>query len=149
MIHAKQNKKNLNVELNLLPIFDVLSVCICFLLMTVVWVEIRQLETKQSFGGQSATETEKESSLWMNIDENSNLSVIYRPATGSERKTLIPSKSGQIDFEVARALLQKAFAQDYSVSHILPSRTTKYDQVIRLMDISKQAGIKNIGLSPI
>jgi biopolymer transport protein ExbD len=149
MIHAKQNKKNLNVELNLLPIFDVLSVCICFLLMTVVWVEIRQLETKQSFGGQSAAETKKESSLWMSIDENSNLSVIYRPASGSERKTTIPSKRGQIDFEVARAVMEKAFSQNYSVSHILPARTTKYDQVIKLMDISKQAGIKNIGLSPI
>ena len=40
-------KKDLNFELNLMPVFDILAVCICFLLMTVVWVEVKAVETKQ------------------------------------------------------------------------------------------------------
>ena len=67
-VQGSKDKKNLNVELNLLPVFDVLSVCICFLLMTVVWIEIRQLETKQSYVSQSQSESQNPSSIWLSID---------------------------------------------------------------------------------
>jgi biopolymer transport protein ExbD len=149
MIQGSKDKKNLNVELNLLPVFDVLSVCICFLLMTVVWIEIRSLETKQAYGSQSHAESPKESSIWMTIDEKNNLLVTFKPATGAESKAVYSVKNGMIDFDSARAALQKASSLKASSTHILPSKTTKYDQVIRLMDLAKQAGIVNIGLSPI
>jgi biopolymer transport protein ExbD len=149
LIQGSQSKKNLNVELNLLPVFDVLSVCICFLLMTVVWIEIRSLETKQSYGGQSAAETAKEASVWMTVDEAGNLTVVMKPVSGRETKTVVGVKNGSIDFDSAKIAFQQASSQNATSTHILPARTTKYDQVIRLMDLAKQAGIKNIGLSPI
>lgn len=148
-IHGKQNKKNLNVELNLLPVFDVLAVCICFLLMTVVWIEIRSLETKQAFGSQSQAETTPAASVWLTIDEGNNLIVEMKPVHGSGMKTSLPSKNGGLDFESAKLVLQRAASQNATATQILPARTTKYDQVIRLMDLAKQVGIQNIGLSPI
>lgn len=38
MTSGNQNKKSLEVELNLAPFLDILSVCICFLLISAVWV---------------------------------------------------------------------------------------------------------------
>lgn len=149
LAQGPQNKKNLNVELNLLPVFDILSVCICFLLMTVVWIEIRQMETKQAIGSQSAAETVKEASIWMTIDENNNLVMVTKPVSGAESKMVVPFKSGSIDFEKAKSVLTLAFSKNVRMTHILPAKNTKYDQVIRLMDIAKQVGIQNIGLSPI
>lgn len=149
MAQGPNSKKNLNVELNLLPVFDILSVCICFLLMTVVWVEIRQMETKQAIGSQSASETTKEASIWMSIDENNNVVMTMKPAAGNETKMMVPVKSGSIDFDKAKSVLTTAFSKNVRMTHILPSKNTKYDQVIRLMDIAKQVGIINIGLSPI
>ncbi len=149
MIQGSKNKKDLNVELNLLPVFDVLSVCICFLLMTVVWVEVRALETKQAFGGQSEAESVKGSSLWVTIDERNNLIVSIKQANGSETKKLAPAKSGAIDFQYAEKFYAFAATQSVTSTHILPSKSTQYEQVIRMMDLAKKAGIINIGLSPI
>jgi biopolymer transport protein TolR len=149
MAQGPQGKKNLNVELNLLPVFDILSVCICFLLMTVVWVEIRSMETKQAIGSQSAAETEKQPSVWLTIDEKNNVIVVMKPVSGAETRMLVPVKSGSIDFDRAKSALASAFSKNVRMTHILPSKTTKYDQVIRLMDTAKQVGISNIGLSPI
>lgn len=149
VIQGGKNKKNLNVELNLLPVFDVLSVCICFLLMTVVWIEVRSLETKQAFGSQSALEDSKSSTVWVSIDEKNNLLITLKSAKGSEVKSQVPQKNGQIDFEKAKGALQAAYAQKFQMAHILPAKNTKYDQVIRLMDVTKQVGINDIGLSPI
>ena len=149
LAQGPQGKKNLNVELNLLPVFDILSVCICFLLMTVVWVEVRSLETKQAVGGQAASETVKETSVWMTIDENNNMAVVLKPAAGPEVKNWVAVKGGVIDYDQVKLLLASAFSKNAKNTHILPSKNTKYDQVIKLMDLAKQVGIQNIGLSPI
>lgn len=149
MLNQSNGKKDLNVELNLLPVFDILSVCICFLLMTVVWVEIRSLETKQAIGGQSLMETENQSSLWLSIDDKSNITVTFKSAKSQETSALWPAKNGQIDWTGAKRFLKVASSKNISQALILPTKTTKYDQVIRLMDLLKQNGIKDIGLSPI
>ena len=149
MLSQSNGKKDLNVELNLLPVFDILSVCICFLLMTVVWVEIRSLDTKQAIGGQSLMETENQSSLWLSIDEKSNITVTFKSAKSQESSSQWPAKNGQIDWSSAKQFLKIANSKNISQALILPTKTTKYDQVIRLMDLLKQNGIKDIGLSPI
>lgn len=148
-VQGSQNKKNLSFEINLLPIFDVLAVCICFLLMTVVWVEIRTLETKQAIGSQSKTDTSSISSVWLTIDESNNLTVTFKPSKGAETKSFLPTKRGEIDFTGAQAALALASSRQYQAAHILPAKTTKYNSVIRLMDLSKQVGLIDIGLSPI
>src|SRR5271168_4330259 len=43
-------RKSLDAELNLVPFIDLLSMCICFLLMTAVWMEIGALQVKQLVG---------------------------------------------------------------------------------------------------
>ena len=122
LAQGPQGKKNLNVELNLLPVFDILSVCICFLLMTVVWVEVRALETKQAVGGQSASETVKEASVWMTIDESNNIAVILKPAAGPETKNYVSVKGGVIDYAQVKLLLASAFSKNAKNTHILPAK---------------------------
>tara|TARA_B110001454_G_scaffold219204_1_gene252204 strand:+ start:20805 stop:21260 length:456 start_codon:yes stop_codon:yes gene_type:complete len=142
-------KKDLNVELNLLPVFDILSVCICFLLMTVVWVEVRSLETKQAIGGQSLDETDPRASLWVSIDEKNNITVTIKKPKAADKSNTLAAKDGQIDWMKAKSYLLATTSQKIENAHVLPTKTTKYDQVIRLMDLLKQNGIKDVGLSPI
>jgi biopolymer transport protein TolR len=149
LIQGSKDKKDLNVELNLLPVFDVLSVCICFLLMTVVWVEVRSLETKQALGSQSEAESVKGASLSLMIDEQNNLKVVLKNASGAETKKLAPAKKGMIDFQYAENIYSFAASQNVKTMQILPSKNTQYDQIIHMMDLAKKAGIINIGLSPI
>lgn len=149
MIQGSKDKKDLNVELNLLPVFDVLSVCICFLLMTVVWVEVRALETKQALGSQSQAESAQGASLALTIDERNNLSVVLKNSNGAETKKSAPSKNGMIDFQYAENIYSYAASQNVKTIQILPSKNTQYDQIIHMIDLAKKAGIINIGLSPI
>ncbi len=78
-----QNKKSLDVELNLLPVFDFLSVCICFLLMTVVWIQVGQMKTSQALGGQSQAETKNPPSVWLTVDEKSNVGISFKHTKGA------------------------------------------------------------------
>lgn len=149
LVNGPGGKKDLNVELNLLPVFDILSVCICFLLMTVVWVEIRTLETKQAIGGQSLDETDPRPSLWFSIDDKNNVTVTFKSPKAQSTASVLLAKNGQIDWGKTKDFLSPSRLRKYESALILPTKTTKYDQVIRLMDLLKQNGINNIGLSPI
>lgn len=149
VVQGSKDKKDLNVELNLLPVFDVLSVCICFLLMTVVWVEVRSLETKQALGSQTEEESVKGPSLSLTIDERNNLNIILKGANGTETKKVAPAKQGMIDFQFAANIYSFAASQNVKTMQILPSKNTQYEQIIHMMDLAKKAGIMNIGLSPI
>lgn len=149
LAQGSKDKKDLNVELNLLPVFDVLSVCICFLLMTVVWVEVRSLETKQALGSQSEAESVKGASLSLMIDEQNNLKIVLKSAAGAETKKIAPARKGMIDFQYAENIYSFAASQNVKTMQILPSKNTQYDQIIHIMDLAKKAGIINIGLSPI
>lgn len=149
LAQGPSGKKDLNFELNLMPVFDILAVCICFLLMTVVWVEIKSLETKQSIGGQSKTESQQSSSVWLNIDDSNNIEVTIKSTRSADKIYKLASSNGQIDTKKIMSALALSVKEKVSAAHILPTKNTKYDQVIQLMDLIKQSGIKDIGLSPI
>src|SRR5271154_5633377 len=70
MIAAKQGKKDLNFELNLLPVFDILSCCICFLLMTVVWIQIGSVDVNQAIGAKGQAGTENAPAIWAYLNNN-------------------------------------------------------------------------------
>src|SRR3982751_5213529 len=51
---SSSGRRSLDAEVNLVPFIDLLSMCICFLLMTAVWVQIGALPVKQSRGTDAA-----------------------------------------------------------------------------------------------
>src|SRR6266576_1020191 len=52
-------RKSLDAELNLVPFIDLLSMCICFLLMTAVWMEIGGVNVKQLVGTEAPADSSK------------------------------------------------------------------------------------------
>ncbi len=146
---STQNKKNLNIELNLMPVFDVLSVCICFLLMTVVWVQVAGLQTSQAIGDTSSKQAETSASVWLSINENNDLEVSLRASDQIRSVTVINNARGEINWKAATEKLMTLSPQTYKSAVILPSKNTKYEYVIHFMDLVKQAGIKDVGISPI
>src|ERR1035437_3090059 len=53
---VKGSRRSLDAEINLVPFIDLLSMCICFLLMTAVWMEIGAVNIKQLVGTEAASE---------------------------------------------------------------------------------------------
>lgn len=142
------NKKELNFELNLLPIFDVLSVCICFLLMTVVWIQVGSIDTTQAVGGQSQEETKKAPSVWVTFDENSNVTFSFQNAGKSYRDFTLKNQQGQVNLARVESQI-KSFDKDLQIALLMPAANTSYDSIIQVMDLFKQAGIKDVGISPL
>src|ERR1700679_1403865 len=70
MMTANKGKKDLNFELNLLPVFDILSCCICFLLMTVAWIQIGSLNVNQALGAKGQAGTENAPAIWAYLNNN-------------------------------------------------------------------------------
>ena len=66
-------KKELTADLNLTPFIDLLSTCVCFLLITAVWIEIGSVEIKQSHG--TAAAPSKKISY--------DLDVVYKDSTNA------------------------------------------------------------------
>src|SRR4051812_16968740 len=58
MISAGSNRgrRNMNFELNLVPFIDVLSTCICFLLVTTVFLNLGSFNVNQAIGDAKANE---------------------------------------------------------------------------------------------
>src|SRR5262245_36431074 len=56
---ALGRRRSLDAEVNLVSFIDLLSMCICFLLMTAVWVQIGAVQVKQTYGTEGA-DTSKE-----------------------------------------------------------------------------------------
>src|SRR4051812_41606046 len=56
---GKGRKKNTNFELNLVPFIDVLSTCICFLLVTAVFINLGAFHVSQAVGSDAAQSKEK------------------------------------------------------------------------------------------
>lgn len=144
------NKKSLDVELNLLPVFDVLSVCICFLLMTVVWIQVGQIKTSQALGGQSQAETKSPASVWLTVDERSNVVLSFKHTQKRVSDQVVSSNGGSIDLEGLKNTIQSLQQRhNLEIALLMPSRNTSYDNIIQIMDSLKGANIKDVGLSPL
>lgn len=77
----RKHKPHLDFDLNLVPFIDLLSVCICFLLITAVWLNVGSMNVKQAVGGQSAAETEKKPLLWVFMGETGDLTLDVRESS--------------------------------------------------------------------
>lgn len=64
---AGSRKRDLNAELNLVPFIDLLSMCICFLLITAVWVQTGAIQVKQTHGTSASAAADKKDSYEMEV----------------------------------------------------------------------------------
>lgn len=142
------SKKELNFELNLLPIFDVLSVCICFLLMTVVWVQVGSVDTTQAVGGQSQSETKKVPTVWVTFDEKGSLNFSFKNAKVKANDFSLRSNKGQLNLSRIESQIKK-LDKTFEIALLMPAANTSYDNIIQVMDMFKQAGINDVGISPL
>ncbi len=151
MMSSSSNKKALDFELNLIPVMDILSVCICFLLMTVVWLQVGSMKTSQALGGQSAAETKNPPSIWLTVDNQSNVTLSFKNTSTKYGDQVIRSQNGQINWSLLKNKIQ-TFAQSsagFQTAIIMPAAKSSYDDVIQFMDSFRLAGLNDVGVAPL
>jgi len=154
LVTKSKNKKDLNFELNLLPVFDILSVCICFLLMTVVWVQVGSMNATQSMGGQAKTDKANPPAIWAYLNPGGHVVLDFKdvPRLGSIPKEMsFPGIKGLVNWSAVNSAIYTLERQepDLRTALIMPSSKIEYAEIIQLMDQMKKFGIKDVGISPL
>ena len=150
----RKHGKHLDFEINLIPCIDLLSVCICFLLLTAVWLNVGSMNVKQALGGQAAAETEKKPVLWVMMGPEGELNFQVQdsnkvPANlakmrlaGADGK----ANSGELDKLVEQLLVVEP---NLKTALIQPQAASAYEDIIALMDQFKKKGLIDLGVAPL
>jgi biopolymer transport protein ExbD len=153
MMTAKQGKKDLNFELNLLPVFDILSCCICFLLMTVAWIQIGSVSVNQAMGAKGKAGTETAPALWAYLNNGGDVLINVKNAKVSPQllQGSVRSQAGQINWlEVnARIAAIHQAVPELKTALIMPMNKSSYQDIVHVMDTLKTTGISDVGISPL
>lgn len=149
-----QSKKHLDFELNLIPFIDLLSTCICFLLLTAVWLNVGSMNVKQAVGGQPAAETAKKPTLWVFLGEKGDITFEAKDAQklpAAMKKFKLVGADGKANLEqLSVQLAQMIKAEpELKTALIQPRAQTPYEDIIDLMDQFKKSGMGDLGVVPL
>ena len=155
MIAANKTRKDLNFELNLLPVFDILSCCICFLLMTVVWIQIGSMDVNQAIGAQGQAGTENAPAIWAYLNDSGQVVLDVKNARVESwmgESVLSGNKTdGSISWNLVSQRLQAIHnaVPSLRTALIMPTKKSGYQDIVHIMDILKQLGVSDVGISPL
>src|SRR4051812_21646576 len=98
----KGRRKGLNFELNLVPFIDVLSTCICFLLVTAVFINLGSFNVNQAVGSEKAKQDKPTGTITVSLGGKGDIRFEVKDVKGlrgSQALTTIPGTSGQVNFQ--------------------------------------------------
>lgn len=147
-------KKHLDFELNLVPFIDLLSVCICFLLITAVWLNIGSLNVKQAVGGQSQSETEKKPMIWVMLGDKGDLILDVKSSArvpSKLQKLTVENRAGKFNLDgLSKAIEQiKVLEPELRTVLIHPKAQNSYEDIVDVMDRFKHQGMADLGVVPL
>lgn len=150
---AKKKKAGLDFQLDLIPVISLMSVCICFLLLTAVWVQIGSINVKQAVGGQPASETAKKPTVWVAIDGKGAAVFDVRDARipAKLQKMKVQGVDGKPDLEkIASLIVDLKSAEPALVTALIqPDGQAVYEHIIDIMSSFRKNGIIDLGVSPL
>jgi len=144
---AGNERRNVNVDLNIVPFIDLMSCLVAFLLVTAVWINIARVDTKPVGKSQLGVKEQKPPQLSVLVDADgiwvgeSALGQIQHIEGHDWAKldaTLELHKTGPIfvdrnDMELA--------------AESLPGHEVSYQDLITAMDIAHRAGFADVGIT--
>ncbi len=146
------NKRELDAQLNLTPFIDLLSTCVCFLLITAVWIEIGSVEIKQSHGTQAAPEKKESFDLDL-VFKNSNQMLLNLKKNG-RRVRVVKVKADSFETALeelnialsAKVLYYKNKPVEIAAVTVTPHSSVDYGGLVSTLDVLRKKQIINIGV---
>ncbi len=151
---GKSRKKELNQELILTPFIDLLSTCVCFLLISAVWIEVGSIQIKQSHGTGAAVQAKESYDLevFFSADDQANL---YLKKDGKMIQTFKVSGAGSfesfitnIDSTIVSSVLKdnKNQLRNIGTATVATTPGLNYGHLVSTLDILRKNKITNIGV---
>lgn len=150
-IGGNGGRRKSSFDLNLVPFIDVLSTCICFLLITTVFLQVGTVDTQQALGSEASKKDKEEQALMAAVTHEGGIRFWWKE--DKTRKSLgeISGVSGRIQRDAVDAWIVN-FSKRYpkvQTAMVLPQSHTKYDNVIQLMASLKKNKIDQVGIAPL
>ncbi|MBY0371880.1 biopolymer transporter ExbD [bacterium] len=149
-------RRSLDAEINLVPFIDLLSVCICFLLMTAVWTQISTVQVKQSHGTEAGEAGEYELNVQFSNAQTVALELkkkgrAYKKASfkADDFKALLGSMDGQITTWLAPLVKDPAAPSPVTAAMVTPKADVTYGDLVSTMDVLRKHQIVNLGVVPV
>ena len=147
------DKKELNFELDLLPVISMMSVCICFLLLTAVWTKLGSLDIQQGLGQESTRTNQSAPSLWIMMKASGEVEfslkdALEAPVAVRDRKFSGGANANWQQMDEAAAAMKQA-VPGLKTALIMPDAKVNYGTVIKMMDRLKMRDITEVGIAPL
>lgn len=137
---TKGGKKSLNVSLNLVPMIDLFSVCVTFLLITAVWNQTGRISVDQSVQKpQKQQQTEPPKRLTILLDKNG---YVVKFADGQPEP--IPMAAGKYDTQALKKKLEDLKLPKDQKVVVAPEDQVAYNDMITAMDACMVMGLPNV-----
>lgn len=143
------HKKEIDFELNLVPFIDMLSTCLSFLLLTMVWTYIGTVDTNQAIGAETASGNNPPS-LVVQLDKDQSFDFQLKDVKTAKRNFMIRSENGKPNWDRVGTFLA-ALRKEYpeiTTSVVLTRPKVTYGHIIQTVDFLKKAEFKDVGISP-
>lgn len=156
-IPTSGGRKSLDAEINLVPFIDLLSMCICFLLMTAIWIEIGSLEMRQILGTEASAVTNEAIDIQIRFRPDKNFDfVIEKGGQAIQTDTI---QAATMDLKLAMlgqrvSNLMAAVSTDPNgapniTGRIIPNSSVNYSELVAVLDTLKSYGISSLGVVPV
>jgi len=150
---GKTSKKKLEFELNLVPFIDILATCICFLLMTTVWIHLKGVGVRQSVGTDSPSDKKDPASIQAMFSPTNGL--VFSLKNVKNKPTNLDgigfnAGSAGYDWERVEQYLAavKAEIPGLEMGMVIPKATSKYEDIVQVMGLLKKQKFNEVGISP-
>jgi len=140
----------LNEDLNIMPVLDILSTLVVFLLLTAVWYQVGSFKTEQGLGSY-AKEKEVKPTIIGTFVGPKRVVIELKDVNGKLLK-IKSRKTFELGTELSQEEILAYLAEakknipELTDSIVIPSEKSSYENVIFIMDQFNKSGIKNIGL---
>lgn len=145
-------KKELDAQLNLTPFIDLLSTCVCFLLITAVWIEIGTVEVKQSHGTSAVQEKKETFDLDLVFKDPTEMSLNLKKNGKRVQALQVKAES----FEdmlvqlnqtiISQILTFRKKSIEIATATVTPRSSVDYGSLISTLDVLRKNQIVNIGV---
>jgi len=134
-------KKNLNVDLNLVPFIDLMTVCVTFLLMTAVWTQTGRINVDQSVQKPQPKQeqTEPPKRLTILVDAKG-----YTVKFADGQPVPIPKIDGEYDNAKLEEHLKELELKKEQKIIVAPEDSIPYKDMIATMDACMVLGLENL-----
>lgn len=151
---SSNGRRKLNFDLNLIPFIDVLSTCICFLLVTTVFLNLGSFHVNQAIGDAKSSPAKKTGTVQVSLGSRGDVRFEMKDVpgyTGRHSVVTVSGDRGQVNFNETERFLEsfQAQAKEVKTALILPNPTSRYDDIIQLMAQLKKNSLDQIGIAPL